>query len=95
MVIDEPDEWWVLAQWEVQKGSLAFPRHIVVGEQFSNTSLQLSEVHKAQLAWQATLQVKETAVYQLQPLVNVLYAYSDCSLVSEAGYVSQSLFRAG
>ena len=50
VVIDELDKWWDLARWEVLEGSCAFPRHIVVGEQFSNTSVQLSDVHKAQRA---------------------------------------------
>ena len=87
---DEPDKWWDLAQWEVPEGSWAFPRHRVVGEQFSNTSVQLSEVHKAQGAWQATLQVQATAVHQMRPPINVLYSYSDCSLVRGAGYVMVS-----
>ena len=62
VVIDEPDRWWELARWEVPEGSWAFPRHRVVGEQFSSTSIQLSEVHRAQRAWQATLQVQAQAV---------------------------------
>ena len=47
VVIDEPEEWWRLAQWEVPEGPWAFPKHRVVGEQFSNTSVQLSDVPRA------------------------------------------------
>ena len=87
VVIDEPDRWWELARWEVPEGPWAFPRHRVVGEQFSSTSIQLSEVHRAQRAWQATLQVQAQTSPQLLPPVNVLYSYSDCLLVREAVYV--------
>ena len=90
VVIDEPDEWWHLAQWEVSEDLWAFTKHRVVGEQFNNTSVQLSDVHRAQRAWQATLQVPAAAVCQLQPPINVLYSYFDCSLVREAGYVRVS-----
>ena len=90
VVIDEPDKWWDLAQWELPEGSWAFPKHMVVGEQFRNTSVQLSEVQKARGAWQATLQVHATAVLQMRPPIKVLYSYSDCSLVREEGYVKVS-----
>ena len=74
----------------VPEGSWAFPRHRVVGEQFSNTSVQPADVYRAKRAWQATLQVQAAVVCQLQPPINVLYSYSDCSLVREAGYVRMS-----
>ena len=85
VVVDEPHEWWLQAQWEIPTGAWAFPKHRVVGEQFSNSKVQRSQVLKAQQAWWKTLQVQATTAASLP--ANVLYSYSDCSLIRKAGYI--------
>ena len=90
VLADEPDQWWLNAEWKAPQTDWVFPRDRVVGLQFRDTSTSNSRVSRAQQAWLGTLNTHAHRWSQAPPRTPVLYSYSDCSLDRTGGYVRAS-----
>ena len=90
VLVDEPLQWWLNAEWRVPETEWVFPRDRVVGLQFRDHSTNNRQVTKAQQAWLKSLHTQSHCWTQSPLSIPVLYSYSDCSLDRVDGYVRVS-----
>ena len=90
VLVDEPSQWWLNAEWKVPQTEWMFPRERVVGLQFRDTTTPNSQVNRARQAWLRTLHTQAHRWAQAPPQTPVLYSYPDCSLDRAGGYVRVS-----